>query len=390
MKPDTYSFQKANEYVLNKDTVITHYIKYMLARTQSIFTYTGLPDSIPANKLEMMLQTTGYAFITEIEGNLYALTGSLTGEPDVYEDFTQINISNVALKLSKTFNLESDGVLINNDALRIGLLPIFNKYGALLAENTISIHTVDIILRMVMLISASDDRTYTGAEKFIKDMENGKISAIGESAFFDGVKVHSVANSQNYLAQFIDMEQYLKASCFNEIGLNANYNMKKASIGSNEADMNDDFLLPLIDNMIKERQSAIDKINEKYGTEISIDYASAWKVTHEENEKQIAIAESVADQLENSEPEITLESHIGQETAKPYITLERGEADESSTERTSKDSGEPHTDDEDTSENSRNTESDIEATADSDNESDKENEDDEDIKDGEDDDRDKS
>ncbi len=350
MAKNFIQFDKANEYVLNKDVVINHYIKYMLARTQSIFTYEGLPDTIPAAKLEMMLQTKGYVFITEIDGKLYALHGSLSGLPDVYEDYTEINVANTALNISRTFNLENDGVLVNNDALRIGLLPIFNKYGALLAENTITIHTVDIILRMVCMISASDDRTQSGAEKFIKDIEQGKISAIGESAFFEGIRVHSVANTQNYLTQFIDMEQYLKASCFNEIGLNANYNMKKTALNSSEVDMNDDFLLPLVDNMIKERQSAIEKINEKYGTDISIDFASAWKVTHEENEKQIAISESIAEHMEEGEPEITLESHKGlQNTEKPLIKLEGGELDDRQTEP---DSTESRADDEGTVESS--------------------------------------
>lgn len=326
MAKDYTQFEKANEYVLNKDVVINHYIKYMLSRTQSMFAYTGLPDTIPQSKLEMMLQSKGYAFITEVEGKLYALYGGLGGEPDVYEDATEITVSNTALKLSKTYNLENDGVLINNDVMRLGLLPILNKYGALLAENTITIHTVDIILRMVCMISASDDRTYTGAEKFIKDIENGKISAIGESAFFDGIKVHSVANTQNYLTQFIEMEQYLKASCFNEIGLNANYNMKREAIGTNEAALNDDYLLPFVDNMIKERETAIQKINEKYNLDITIDFASAWKVTHEENVKQIALSESITEQVENGENiDVTVDEKKGvHDIDRPLIKIEGG------------------------------------------------------------------
>jgi len=324
MAKDFTQFDKANEFVLNKDTVINHYIKYMLTRTQSMFTYTGLPDTIPQSKLETMLQTNGYAFITEVEGKLYAFYGGLGGEPDVYGDSTEITVSNTALKLSKTYNIENDGVLINNDTMRLGLLPILNKYGALLAENTITIHTVDIILRMVCMISASDDRTYTGAEKFIKDIENGKISAIGESAFFEGVRVHSVSNTQNYLTQFIEMEQYLKASCFNEIGLNANYNMKREAIGNNESALNDDFLLPLVDNMIKERETAIQKINEKYNLELTVDFASAWKVTHEENKKQIALSESITEQVQNGENiNVTVDEKKGvHDIDRPLIKIE--------------------------------------------------------------------
>lgn len=354
MAKDYIQFEKANEYVLNKDVVINHYIKYMLSRTQSMFTYTGLPDTIPQSKLECMLQSKGYSFITEVEGKLYALYGGLGGEPDVYEDATEITIANTALKLSKTYNIENDGVLVNNDTMRLGLLPILNKYGALLAENTITIHTVDIILRMVCMISASDDRTYTGAEKFIKDIENGKISAIGESAFFDGIKVHSVANTQNYLTQFIEMEQYLKASCFNEIGLNANYNMKREAIGTNEAALNDDYLLPFVDNMIKERETAIQKINEKYNLDITVDFASAWKVTHEENKKQIALSESITKQVENGENiDVTVDEKKGvHDIDRPLIKIEGGNEDDNNehstgaeelTERLENDTTDTHT-----------------------------------------------
>ena len=288
-------FHAANQYVVDKDRALDSYLNYMLARTQSMFSYSGLPETIPQRALERLLQTKGYCFITKHDGALYALYGGLGGEENVYGEPTQITIANTALKLSKTYDLEKDGVLIESDSYRIGLLPLLQKYGALLTENTLSLRTVDVILRMVCLISASDDKTHTSAEKFITDIENGKISAVGESAFFEGIRIHSVANTQNYLTQFIELEQYLKASCFNEIGLNGNYNMKRTYINHTESDMNDDFLLPLVDDMIKCRQEAIEKINSMFGTEISIDYASAWKVTHAENEKEIAISESLAE-----------------------------------------------------------------------------------------------
>ena len=301
MKLDTIEFSKASEYVMNKDRVINAYVRYMLNRTQSMFSYEGLPESIPQRCLELLLQTKGYCFVTMCEGELYAFDGALGGELDAYYEPTEIVITNPALKVSKSYKIGIDGVLVRNDALCVGLLPILQKYGVMLAENAISIRTVDIILRMALLISAPDDKTYTSAKKFVSDIEHGKISVIGESTFFDGLKTHTIANSQNYLKQFIEIEQYLKASCFNEIGLNANWNAKHENLQSSEVSLNDDFLLPLVDNMIKCRNEAIEAINSMYGTEIRIDYASAWKVTHEENEKQVAISESVTETLTDNE-----------------------------------------------------------------------------------------
>lgn len=298
-------FDAASAYVLDKGKAVDHYVRSMLIRTQSMFVYEGLPDTIPQEKLEYLLQTRGSCFVTEVEGKLYALSGNAGGELDVYGDPTEYTVSNTALKLTKTFNIEKDGVLMLNDALEMGLLPILQKYGAMIAENTLSMRTILIVLRMVIIMSASDDKTAMSAQKFIKDIENGKFSAIGESAFFEGLKVQTTPNTQNYLVQFMDMEQYLRGSCYNEIGLASQYNMKRANLTEREVAKDDDVLLPLVDNMIKHRETALDAINKRYGTSITIDYASSWKIAHAQNEKEIALSEAVTEEVETGNIEIT-------------------------------------------------------------------------------------
>lgn len=298
-------FDAASAYVLDKGKAVDSYVRYMLVRTQAMFEYQGLPDTIPQSKLEYLLQTKGSCFVTEVEGKLYALSGNAGGELDVYGDPTQYTVSNTALKLTKTYDIEKDGVLMRNDAFEVGLLPLLQKYGALLAENTLSMRTILIVLRMVLIISASDDMTAASAQKFIKDIESGKFSAVGESAFFEGLKVQTTPNTQNYLTQFMEMEQYLRGSCYNDIGLASQYNMKRANLTEREVAKDDDVLLPLIDNMIKERQTAIEAINEKYGTDISIDYASSWKIAHAQNEKEIALSEAVTEEVQTGEIQVT-------------------------------------------------------------------------------------
>lgn len=84
----------------------------------------------------------------------------------------------------------------------------------------------------------------------------------------------------------------MKASWFNELGLNANYNMKRESINSNESQLNDDMLLPLIDDMLQCRQSFCDKINNMFGTNITVSFGSSWKDNMEELELEQQILES--------------------------------------------------------------------------------------------------
>ena len=57
----------------SKTRNVNNMISYMFAKTLSMFEYQGLPETIPHRELERLLQTNGYAFITEVNGELYAL-----------------------------------------------------------------------------------------------------------------------------------------------------------------------------------------------------------------------------------------------------------------------------------------------------------------------------
>lgn len=278
---------KANSYLTDKDIAVRTYIQYMLCRTQSMFLYQNLPDTIPADILELYLQTRGHCFITEINDKLYALSGTLAGELDEYYCFTEYLVTNPALKLSKSFNLKNDGVLIRNDTMELGLIPVLSRYSVLLVENAISMRNATINARILTIISAPDERTKASAELYLSKIERGENAVIGDNPFFDGIKSQNASSAfGRTIEQLIALHQYIKASMFNEIGLDANYNMKKERLTSQEVQLSDDFLLPFVDNMIINRQRAIEKINEKYGLNISVGFNSTWLTNELENEKQ--------------------------------------------------------------------------------------------------------
>ena len=136
-----------------------------------------------------------------------------------------------------------------------------------------------------MLISASDDKTKQSADDFVNKIMQGDFSVIGENAFFKGVNLQSISTqSANQITQLIELLQYFKASAFNEIGLNANYNLKRERLNTSEVQMNVDALNPYVDNMLQERKKAVDKINAMFGTEISVELGSSWAIRKEENE----------------------------------------------------------------------------------------------------------
>ena len=291
------------QQIRDKDTAVTEFIANTLAKTQSMFEYEGLPDSIPQKELERLLQTTGNAFVTSVDGVLYALSGGKGGEPDVYGRATLYTVANPALKLNKTYDIQKDGVLIENDSNGESLLPLIGRYAVLHTDGLISLNTASILTRITMLISASDDKTKQSADEFLRKIQDGEFSIIGENAFFKGVNMQTAPTTNSvYITQLIELIQYYKASMYNELGLNANYNMKRERLNLGEVSMNVDVLLPYVDNMLKERQNAVEKINEMFDTEISVKLASSWGLERDNYNALAADLSASAETTEEPDP----------------------------------------------------------------------------------------
>lgn len=285
-------------YVKDKKQSANAYYRYFLARLSRMFEYKNLPDTIPHEILDRYLMNNGIACITEVEGKLYVFYGNMGGPQDVYYRPTEFIISNPHVKSDGqlfTANIpifdhyqpteevpgaelgQPKGCLIRNDTEWQGLSPLLSRYSYLMAENTLTLRTADVMLRIVAMITAPSDKERTAANEYLKSMENGILSVIGESAFFDGVKLQSPpSNNGSYLTQFIEYQQYLKGSLYNEIGLSANYNMKREAIGKGESTLDEDALLPLADNMLLCRKQDLALVNEMFGTEIEVSFSSAW------------------------------------------------------------------------------------------------------------------
>lgn len=276
------------DYVTKKTTSSRSYFRYLLNRTLMMFKYSNLPDTIDPNMMERYLQMNGFCCITEAKGNLYCFNGSWGGEQDVYYRPTKFIVANPhisQLTEDKTFTKEvtiygdqpHDGVLVRNDFEWHGLSPLISRYAVLLTENCITVRTADIMLRILALLSASSDKAKKSAELYLSKLEKGELGVISDSAFQESLKMQSPpSNNGSYLTQFIELQQYIKGSFYNELGLRANYNMKREAIGEGESTLDTDALLPLCQCMLQCRREDMAKVNELFGTDISVEFNSAW------------------------------------------------------------------------------------------------------------------
>ena len=331
----------------DKGMLLSSYIRYYLSRLQSMFKYEGLPDTIPAKWLENYLLVNGFTvFIKDDADGLICTYAGVGADPDVYFIPTKAIVSNPYLKdkaAAREYTRDVDCVVMYNDTYCQGLLPMLKKYCAQMVEIDVSFYLNTVMSRGTAVLSATDDNTKASAELWLKHIKEGKLGVIGESNFTladRDLTVNQLTGTDGTLTNLIEAMQYVKASLYNDLGLQANYNMKREAINAGESQMTEDQLHPLIDNMLKERQEGLDRVNAMFGTNITVSFNSAWEINEREEEAAIEQIEATTEQTEAA-AEMAEETPVqngdetvqnGSEKVNEDITTEEDKTEETPTE----------------------------------------------------------
>lgn len=313
--PSIYNFK-------NKQLCVRNNMLYMFSKTSRMFNYENIPKTIDKRLLELWLQSIGYLCCfkakTLSNGRLQPLTEDLKGEGDLYICFgdwggeldgnylpKQFIVAN---PVYGSFILEvgKNCVIIKNDSTLIGLTPLCRRYATAITETELSLKISSVLTRLMTIVTTSDKSTKESYEAMMTKLEEGDLlSVFSSKALMDEEVIKSLFNGQNNnqsITQLIELLQYYKASWFNELGLNANYNMKRESLNSSESQLNDDALLPFVDDMLLSRQESFDKVNEMFGTNIQVDLGLSWKLKKDEMIQEVESKEVNKDELRSTEP----------------------------------------------------------------------------------------
>lgn len=288
----------------NKEKCVTSYVEYMLARTRRMFKYTGLPDTIPDVFLERYLQRNGECIIAEHNGQLYAFCGGLGGVYNEYYFPTKYIVANPYLNFSKEYTIGTDCVLIRNDTEMQGLIPMCSKYASLLVENDLTMRIADINRRIPTIAKVHSDSQKQGFDLLMKRVEDGDLNMSIQDNWEDMfTTLPFVDSSTTHIIEYIEFTQYIKAQWFNELGIRMSHNMKREALSASEIASGDDMIRSLPEDMLECRKEALDKVNEMFGTKISVEYNSVWSYLFDEKELQIDAMEAEIESAEDNEDE---------------------------------------------------------------------------------------
>ena len=265
---------------LSKEDLINHYISKKFAITSQMFDYEGLPDTINRRDLEYLVQGQGYACALRDEdtGKVYVLKATFSGQ--LNEQFRPFHllVTNPYLNINQMYEIGKDCVLVPNDSSFEGLMPLAIEYSTQLAETYISLKYASWNSRIVQLVSAQDDATKVSAEKVLDKIVKGdEFGVIATKPLLDSFKAYPYnGNSNNSITNLLELHQYLKANWYIDLGVNSNYNMKRESLSQDEVSVNEDTLLPVMDDMFNCRKKAVEEINKMFGLNIKVKVSSVW------------------------------------------------------------------------------------------------------------------
>lgn len=292
-----------------QETDADNIVRYTIDKVLSALKFSGKCLELP--EFEHIVEDEYYIFtrifvkgwspLTFHKDHWESINGDMNGEWNRQEDYKEVIFSNPYIDLYDTRTIGEDVWILQCDPLRIGLLPLISKYANMMAVNEKTIEMADIMTRMSALISAPDDKTKQAADQWLTDLKNGKLTAIGDNAFFDGIKAQPLHGAHTSITDLIELEQYAKASLANELGLNANFNMKREAINSGETEQQDN-LSVLMDAILMSLKRSCEKFNKANGYDLDVIYNpdGVWGRNERKSEAETEIMEAQVEEAEQA------------------------------------------------------------------------------------------
>lgn len=275
--------------VCNVDFNFNTYFDMLVNKCCNLFKWENLPETVDERYLNMSLVLSGKVCWTEFNDKLYVATGNWGGEPNAYYEPTIFTIANPVLgsKQVKIRNKDGSedienltGILMANSDVDAesdrgvgGLYGLIYQTAGLLADNISSLNVAQINSRVALLFTADSRAEAETGEKVLQDIYSGKPYKILAQNIVEKFGINPVASSSSSsqtLMNLMEVHQYLLAQFYNELGINSSFNMKRERLNTAEVEQSTGCLDINIWNMLKNRQEACERINAKYGTNISV------------------------------------------------------------------------------------------------------------------------
>lgn len=246
--------------------------KILLEYATRLFSYEGLPDSIPAHEIDLIAYMGGYCpLVTVANGGraewIAAYSSGMFDQTDYLDMFKKVNFATPLHFGERT--IDKTAIIVPNNSLKTPLIWRINHYSTLLAHCDVSIVAEMVNDREIDMIDAINAGAAEAAKETYKKRYDGIPHAIVNKGFSQFKHNFVSGRSQEQSSKLWDLRNNILSGFLEEIGVKKSYDKKERQI-TNEIQADDEMLNLNISDMLECRQKAFDKFNTLSGYNVKV------------------------------------------------------------------------------------------------------------------------
>lgn len=275
-------FADMDAMIISYPEAFDHCFNQLLQLVYSLIIIDNEPESIDDTFLKFCIFINGKATFFRTDeadgGELRALNGVPAEVPDVY--YMPVNMLVENPTFSKVYNLKRGvecEVVYCRQIDRYtggggtgGLGSLIRLTAQLMADNMLSLNVAQKNTRLSTAIAADDEATKRSAEEAMRAMYAGepfKVIMSNLVSNLQGIPVN-VTTTNRYLIDLIQVQQYILAHFYEQIGLQTHDQMKKERLITDEINDNVDLSIYNIYGIIESINEGLDRVNKMFGTDM--------------------------------------------------------------------------------------------------------------------------
>lgn len=268
----------------------TYWVRTLTEKCLGMFTYTGLPDSLPANEIEYRLITAGAAGIFKHDKfGLVVAFGSLYQNQDSpYYKPVKFLYNQPALG-SKTLTINKDVAILYNAEIdenqTLGFSLLIRRYARMLADIDSSINIVTVNTRATNLVTAKNQQVAKTVDEVMKKIRLGDFATINENSILDCINTFAFGGQSrnNTIQELLLARDSMLRSFLSELGIKLSRDKKERQI-VDEVESDNQLLTVNLADMLFKRREGIKKVNELFKQEITVDITPEYDTESEEKQ----------------------------------------------------------------------------------------------------------
>ena len=257
-----------------------YWIRTLTEKCLGMFSYTGLPDSLPVDEMEIRLIQRGFcAVFKHTTKGIVTAYGGLSGYDEYYRP-TKFVYAQPILG-SQNLDIHKNVVVIYNTQVDIlnpcGFYEMIRRYARMLADIESSINIVAVNTRITTYDVANSDTVAKSVNEARKKQQLGEYSCIVDLGLIDNFKVLQISQGRNdNLPDLLAARESTLRAFYQEIGIRS-ATQKKERLITDEISSDTQMLTVNQADMLRHRRAGIDEINKLFNLKITVDIAEEYK-----------------------------------------------------------------------------------------------------------------